>query len=136
MTVHAPSNKDVWVFDDFHPGSEIGRLSIPLSGSRLKNWEAIFGPVHASSTVPSGLLVAIMMEAYLKAFPARPPGNIHASQKLVFYTPAQLGDLLEAIVSCTHKITHKNRHWVTFGVSLRNGPDDILYGEIRTIWAK
>ncbi|WP_445503817.1 hypothetical protein [Microvirga sp. G4-2] len=126
----------VWVFDDFRPGLELGRLSIPLNDARLANWAAIYGEPGTAGRVPSGVLVAAMMEAYLTAFQPRPPGNIHASQKLFFGKPACPGDRLDAEVTCLWKDMRKGRRWVAFGVALRNGDTDVLRGEIRTIWAR
>lgn len=131
----APS-ADVWTFDDFQPGAELGRVSVALDGARIANWSAIYGAVDAPDRVPSGMLVAAMMEAYLKAFQPRPPGNIHAGQTLAFVGSAKPGDQLEAKVTCLDKVLRKERRWVTFGVTLRNGSQDVLSGEIRTVWAR
>jgi acyl dehydratase len=130
------SATDPWVFDDFRPGTELGRVSLVLDDKRAANWAAIYGAAPAPGRVPAGMLVAAMMEAYLKAFQPRPPGNIHASQKLVFGAGAKLGDRLDAIVTCLDKVLRKERRWVTFGVTLTSGPDDILRGEIRAVWAR
>lgn len=132
----AQSDLPVWVFDDFSPGQPLGHLAITLDDTRFDNWAAIYGERPASERVPSGMLVAAMMEAYLNAIQPRPPGNIHASQKLVFHRPACAGDRLEAQVSCLSKERRKERGWVTFGVVLRADGHDVLNGEIRTIWAK
>ncbi|MFG1250466.1 hypothetical protein [Xanthobacter flavus] len=125
----------VWVFDRFRPGEPLGHHSITLDDARLADWEAIYGAV-AAGHLPSGILVAAMMEAYLKAFSPRPPGNVHASQTLAFGDPVQPGDRLEAEVSCLWKEMRKARRWVGFGVVLKKGDREVLAGEIRTIWAK
>lgn len=132
----AESDVPVWVFDDFRPGTALGCVDIPLDEARLANWAAIYGPLAAREHLPAGMLVAAMMEAYLTAVQPRPPGNIHASQKLAFGKAARAGDRLVAEVSCISKEKRKERCWVTFGVVLRNGENDVLRGEIRTIWAK
>jgi acyl dehydratase len=126
----------VWTFDDFLPGSVLGRLSIALDAQRIAHWTAIYGLPTTLERLPSGLLVAAMMEAYLRAIQPRPPGNIHASQTLRFGGAARPGDELQAEVACVAKELRRERRWVTFGVSLRNGSKNILGGEIRTIWAK
>jgi acyl dehydratase len=136
IVVNGAPLADVWVFDDFQPGSALSRVSIALDAERLDNWTAIYGRSRMSDRVPSGMLVAAMMEAYLKAVQPRPPGNIHMSQKLIFKSGANAGDQLDAEVSCIGKELRKERRWVTFGVTLRNGPRDVLRGEIRTIWAR
>lgn len=125
----------VWVFDSFIPGEAVGRHAISLDEARLADWQSIYG-AGAGGHVPSGMLVAAMMEAYLKAFSPRPPGNIHAAQTLDFGDPVHPGDRLEAEVTCIRKELRKARRWVTFGVVLRKGDREVLAGEIRTIWAK
>lgn len=126
----------IWAFDDFRPGSVLGRLSIALDAQRVAHWTAIYGVPATLERLPSGLLVAAMMEAYLRAIQPRPPGNIHASQTLRFAGVAKSGDELQAEVACIAKELRRERRWVTFGVTLRNGSKTVLGGEIRTIWAK
>jgi acyl dehydratase len=130
------SSSAVWTFDDFRPASVLGRLSIVLDAPRIANWAAIYGSPASPERLPSGMLVAAMMEAYLRAIQPRPPGNIHASQKLTFTGTAKAGDELRAEVACVAKELRKERRWVTFGVTLHSGANDVLSGEIRTIWAK
>jgi acyl dehydratase len=63
----------------------------------------------------------------------------HTQQKelaFAFGDPVQLGDHLEAEVSCLWKEMRKTRRWVGFGVVLKRGDREVLAGEIRTIWAK
>ncbi len=132
----AQAKASVWVFDDFHPGEQLGRLAIPMDATRLANWSAIYGEPTTTERLPSGMLVAAMMEAYLAAFQPRPPGNIHASQKLAFGKTVRVGDTLDAEVGCLWKEMRKGRCWVAFDVLLRKGDRDVLRGEIRTIWAR
>jgi acyl dehydratase len=128
---------DVWTFDDFEPGSELGRLSLCLDESRLHNWSSIYGSPQSSENVPSGMLVAAMMEAYLKAFQPRPPGNIHVNQKLTFSgRPVKVGTQVDIVVSCLSKELRKERRWVNFGVAMRDGQEDVLRGESLIIWAR
>ena len=126
----------VWVFDNFSAGQQLGTVEITLDSVRLANWAAIFGSPGMSDRVPSGMLVAAMMEAYLKAIQPRPPGNVHAGQKLTFFKPVRVGESLVAEVSCLWKERRKDRGWVGFGVSLSRGGSRVLEGEIRTIWAR
>lgn len=129
-------SKPVWHFDDFQAGQRLGSLAIPLDEARLGKWRSIYGKSTDAHRVPSGVLVAAMMEAYLTAVQPRPPGNVHASQKLTFGKPAVAGDRLAAEVTCVWKERRKQRGWVAFGVVLRNDDGDVLRGEICTVWAK
>jgi acyl dehydratase len=129
-------NRPVWVFDDFHSGQQLGRLSIALDDEHLAHWAAIYGAPPDAECVPSGVLVAAMMEAYVKGIQPRPPGNIHAGQKLTFGKPVRVGDQLDAQVTCLWKERRKDRNWIGFGVTLRADGRDALNGEIRSIWSR
>jgi len=128
---------DVWVFDDFEPGSELGHMAINVDAARLQTWRNIYGTTPEAGSVPFGMLVAAMMEAYLKAFQPRPPGNIHVNQKLAFCGgPVKLGTEIDITVSCLSKELRKDRRWVTFAIAMRDGTQDVLLGEVLTIWAR
>lgn len=133
MQTTAPA---IWTYDDFLPGSVLGRLVIALDVQRIAHWAAIYGAPATPGQLPAGLLVAAMMEAYLRAIQPRPPGNIHASQTLRFRGTARPGDEIAAEVTCVAKELRRERRWVTFGVNLRSRADDVLSGEICTIWAR
>jgi acyl dehydratase len=128
-------SRPVWVFDDFHAGQQLGNLSIALDAEHFASWTAIYGVPLDAECAPSGLLIAVMMEAYVKAIQPRPPGNIHAGQKLTFGKRVRVGDQLEAQVTCLWKERRKDRNWIGFGVTLRTGGQDALSGEIRSIWS-
>lgn len=137
------SGEDVWTFADFRAGHSFGEMSLVLDESRLDQWRSIYGDGGAenadagSRAVPRGLLVTCMMEAYLGLIGPRPPGNIHASQKIAFGPcRPRLGDTLSVRASCLDKIERKGRGWVTFEVAIDKDGDNLLRGEIRTIWAK
>lgn len=134
---------NVWTFADFRCGHVFGTMPIVLDSARLERWRSIYGVrrsgagATSSSEVPRGLLVTCMMEAYLGLVQPRPPGNIHAGQKVAFRSGgAQIGDTLKAHLSCTDKFQRKGRGWVHFRVSIDKEEDALLCGEIRTIWAK
>lgn len=134
--MRAMSSSAVWTFDDFQPGLVLGRLSITLDAQRLAYWTAIYGSSATPERLPSGMLVAAMMESYLRAVQPRPPGNIHARQGLKFTGMAKPGDELRAEVACISKELSRERRWVTFSVTLSCGIQNLLSGEIRTIWAR
>lgn len=130
------SKDTAWVFADFVPGRQLGMIPVTVDTSRLSLWQQIYGPMAPGSGVSASVLVAVMMEAYLKLIQPRPPGNIHAGQKL-FFTGAQVGVGAELRVSidCLAKILRKERRWVTFGAAIHEGELLLMRGEISTIWA-
>lgn len=139
--MHA-GGEDVWTFADFRPGHSFGEMSLVLDESRLEQWQSIYGDGGLDGgarpgDVPRGLLVTCMMEAYLGLIGPRPPGNIHASQKIAFGScRPRLGDSLSLRATCLDKVERKGRGWVTFEVSVDKEGQNLLRGEIRTVWAK
>ena len=124
-----------WTFADFVPGSELGRVAIAFDDERLSAWRGIYGALPGG-TVPAGAMLAAAMQAYLEAFRPRPPGNIHAAQKLAFGKERlKPGDRADAVVTCLAKELRKERHWVTFGVSIVKDGRDVLSGEMLLVWA-
>jgi acyl dehydratase len=77
------------------------------------------------------------MEAYLKVIPKRPPGNVHAGQKLAFAgKPVAVGARLRFDFSCVGREIRKERRWVSLGVQCTSAGQPVLEGQITTIWAK
>ena len=108
-----------------------------LSQHRGALWQDVYGPREANPEEASlGLLVAIMMDGYVKAIQPRPPGNIHAMQSLNFsgFMP-QYGDMLSLDFSIGSKELKRERRWVDFDVTVRAGDRVAMTGKIRSIWA-
>ncbi|MWB78751.1 hypothetical protein GLS40_11990 [Pseudooceanicola sp. 216_PA32_1] len=129
-------NDEIWTFARFAPGQDFGTVTVPLDGTRLDGWQAIYGPV-AGDIAPDGLIVAGMMEAYIRAIQPRPKGNVHAAQKLAFAPDAvaRKGDTVSYRVAVAAKEERKGRNWVTFAVRAELDGAELLSGEIVSIWA-
>ena len=134
------SDGSVWTYDDFRPGETHGSVELKLNDARLALWKEVYGDdsgIDQTGRVPRGLLVAGMMETYLRVVAPRPPGNIHASQKLTLGSGSlKVGDTVTATVTCLDKIRRKDRGWVTIGVVMNSNGQELLRGEIRTVWAR
>ncbi|MCO5070459.1 MAG: hypothetical protein M9944_04520 [Rhizobiaceae bacterium] len=130
----------VWTYEDFQPGETYGSVELKLDETRLALWKEVYGDearIDQTGRVPRGLLVAGMMETYLRVVSPRPPGNIHASQKLMLGSGSlKVGDTVTATVTCLDKIRRKDRGWVTIGVVMNSNGHELLRGEIRTVWAR
>lgn len=128
-----------WTFDDFEIGAELGTLHIVVDDRRLSLWKRIYGEESlrdTTDTVPQGLLVAAMMEGYIKAIQPRPPGNIHAGQQITFAShQVAFGASLTLAFTCLGKEFKRERRWVTFGVRVMDGDRLAMSGEISSIWA-
>lgn len=146
---HPQANKDVmpgtkradeapWTFADFEPGARLGVIVLATDAERRALWNQVYGRSvgPAGSSVPQGLIVALMMDAYVKVIQPRPPGNVHAMQSLSF-TGQQVawGAPLHFDFFVGGKEMKRERRWVTFRVAARTETDAVMSGEIRAIWA-
>jgi acyl dehydratase len=136
------STKDSpWTFDDFEAGADLATVPVALDEGRIASWNRIYadagGRIDPSAeTVPRGLIVAAMMEGYIRAIQPRPPGNIHAGQTLAFTgTPVRVGARLDIAFSCQTKEFRRERRWLTFGVRVLDDDHVVAEGEISSIWA-
>lgn len=127
---------DMWTYGRFEPGQVFGVVDIPLDAEKRACWQAIFGE-SPDGTLPRGMLVAAMMEAYIRAIQPRPKGNVHAAQTLDFtgHRP-RWDDTISIEVSCLSKEDKKGRFWVDFGIQASARDKVVLSGTIRSIWAQ
>lgn len=134
-----PALKDTpWTFADFPVGEAMAEVAVDLSPEKAALWSGISGqPAPAAGApAPRALMVAAMMEAYIRALQPRPPGNVHAGQTLSFHGPAPaVGAALTARFVCLAKEEKKGRRWITLGVEMFEGERRALSGEILSIWA-
>lgn len=125
----------MWTFERFSPGLAFGEIAVPMDAGKRAQWETIFGKVEGDG-LPRGMLVAGMMEAYVRAIQPRPKGNVHAAQSLGSLSKElHWGDTVVFNVSCAAKQEKKGRYWVDFEVAGRCGGLVVLNGTIRSIWA-
>lgn len=130
------NERDVWSFEDFIVGETVGEASVVLDRRRAALWSRLFGESKAEDSVPAGLVVAAMMEAYIRAIQPRPPGNIHAGQTLAFtgHRPRS-GATLRFAFACRDKALKRERRWVWFGVEAHEGDALAATGTLTSIWA-
>jgi len=136
----AAADDKVWLFEDFEEGAAVGSVEVTVSQDNLNLWRSIYGMPGEDSApehLPQSLLTAAMMEAYLRVIPRRPPGNVHAAQKLVFSgTRVPPGAHLVFDFSCISKELKRERRWVTLAMRCSDGRQPVMEGEISTVWAK
>lgn len=127
-------NDAPWTFARFAPGQSFGAVEVALDETRRADWARVYGAPGARP--PRGLIVAAMMEAYIRAIQPRPKGNVHAAQTLEFTGAAPgWGDRVEFAVSCAGKEEKKGRFWVDFGIEASVNGAPAMRGVIRSIWA-
>ncbi|MDQ2095144.1 hypothetical protein [Rhodalgimonas zhirmunskyi] len=126
---------ELWTFERLAPGAKFGPVEVPLNGERVEGWQGVYGPV-AGDHAPDGLIVAGMMEAYIRAIQPRPKGNVHAAQKLSFTGQrARLGETVTYTVEVLSKEQKKGRNWIVFAIAASAGGTPLLRGEVTAIWA-
>ncbi len=126
---------DIWRFDTLEQGAVFGPVTVPLDRERLTGWDGVYGPV-IGDLAPDGLIVAGMMEAYIRAIQPRPKGNVHAGQKLSFTgAQARLGDSVAYTVTVAGKERKKGRNWITFAIHAQLAGTALMRGEVTAIWA-
>lgn len=129
-----------WTFDDFSEGMALGSIDVVVDEHRTSLWRRIYARGESwneADAVPQSLIVAAMMEAYLKIIQPRPPGNVHAGQKIVMTgNSVMAGARLTFGFSCLGKAMKRERRWMTLGVSGSQDARPVMRGEIVTIWAK
>lgn len=130
-----------WTHADFQPGAALGAIAVALDARRLALWNSIYGEIGGAAgpdgPVPHGLIVAAMMEGYIGAIQPRPPGNIHAGQRLAFTGHAVRPEARLAIAfTCKGKEIRRGRRWLALGVTIHDGDALVADGEIVSIWAR
>ncbi|ASP23516.1 hypothetical protein ANTHELSMS3_05136 (plasmid) [Antarctobacter heliothermus] len=128
---------DIWNYSAFVEGQLLGSTEFRIDENRLRLWSGIFDWPAMSERLSVSLLVSAMMEAYLHVAQPRPPGNIHAGQKLWLHGRApHLGEALTVTTRVAGKEERKGRKWLAFESNITSGGDWLLKGEILTIWAE
>jgi acyl dehydratase len=130
-------SEELWTYDRFAPGELIGEATLTLDAERFERWRRLFPSAEGATNAPPGLLMALLMEGYMAAIQPRPPGNIHAGQKLTFAgKPLAEGGRVTVSISCNAKELKRERRFVRFGASMRDARgEEILAGEMNVIWA-
>ena len=88
-------------FDDFEPGALLGSVTDMLEERLLADWQRLYPwETAVAGEAPASLAVALVMRAYLRVVAARPPGNVHAAQRLLLHAPPRTGERITTQVWC------------------------------------
>lgn len=127
------------LFEDFQPGVVIGECVQVYDAEQAQRWQAIFsGGTQPQRSAAEGSSMAVigMMRAYLQVVTPRPPGNVHARQKLRMYGVPQLGESIRVSVHCSHKEMRRERRYVDLQAQgVGEGDRPLFDGLISLIWA-
>ena len=127
----------IWDYSRFTEEQDLGSTELCVDASRLRLWCEVFDRPRPADKISASLLINLMMEAYLNVAQPRPPGNIHAGQKLHLSGRApRAGEVLTITTRVAKKEERKGRKWLTFESRIAAGDEALLKGEILTIWAE
>lgn len=131
---------NVITFDDFQPGAVMGESVQTLTPALAEGWQRIFGADPAGgaggAAEAASLLVVSMMRAYLAVVTPRPPGNVHARQRLQLQALPAPGEAVRHVVRCLGKELRRERRYVDLEVVGTGADGRALYsGTLSLIWA-
>lgn len=129
---------NVLTFDSFTPGAELGHWEEPVDARLIATWENLFGASEQDQPArQTGVCIALMMRAFLKAVAPRPPGNIHARQLMTIATLPQAGDIVHSTIRCVGKQIKRERKYLDLEVTGYDKSQRLLYrGKMSLIWAQ
>jgi len=128
------------LFEDFQPGALMGECVQVYDAGQARRWQAIFGsqPEDGAEGPVEGVCMAVvnMMRAYLDVVAPRPPGNVHARQKLQMHGVPVQGESMRVTVVCARKEMRRERRYLELQVSgAGEGGRKLFDGLITLIWA-
>jgi hypothetical protein len=124
-------------FADFVPAEELGVSAFDFDRDAVAAWTNLF-PDDAASLpdMPYGMVAMVLMRAFMRIIPQRPPGNIHAGQKFWISRMPKLGTQLMNTLTCVRKELKNERRWVTFASETTGSGDTLFFrGQMITVWA-
>lgn len=123
------------LFDDFVVGASLGRFEDRIDASFLAEWRSVFN--DDLEVNPGGAVMALYMRAYMALLPKRPPGNIHARQKVRVFLPLPSNATIATEIVCRAKELKGERRWITLFGTLRTPTGNVLAeAEMTNLWAK
>jgi len=128
---------ELLTFDRFIPGNRMGVYTLAIDDELLALWQKLYPhDTCDGQTLPAGFATVMMMRAYMQILSPRPPGNIHARQKLELHAPIFVGESITVEMTCASKELRRERRYVEIEVSAQ-GIDGrkIFSGLITLIWA-
>ncbi len=129
---------DVLVFDAFQPGTTMGHVTERADEALLSRWRMLYPwDVQLAGEVPAGVATVLIMRAYMKILAPRPPGNIHARQRVEITALPRVGEEVTTMLRCTGKALRKERRFVD--VETRSSGMDgrpLFTGAMTLIWAR
>lgn len=125
------------LFDGFRPGAVMGVASERVDAVLLDHWTRLYPwdpPV--AGEVPEGFCTVLLMRAYLRILALRPPGNLHARQRVALIAPPRIGEEVATEIRCSGKQLRKARRYVDLATRSTGEDGRALFdGAMTLIWA-
>ena len=124
------------LFDDFVPGALMGERDEVYDAMQAARWQSLFGGSVGSGAEAASMAVINMMRGYLNLVTPRPPGNMHARQRLQMRHQPQPGEAMHIAVRCLSKEVRRERKYVELQVT-GSGIDGraLFEAQLSLIWA-
>lgn len=128
------------LFEDFEVGKPLGHHTLVYDDLLMQRWQHIFGGgndgASTSRSEAASVATILMMRAYTEVVRPRPPGNIHARQRIEFATLPQPGEQLTFYFDCIAKEIKRERRYLDVSARAENQNGiPILRGVLTLIWA-
>lgn len=123
------------LFEDFAADTLLGHHVETADDALFEQWHAVF-PDRTGNPSPGGLAMAFAMRAYLTILPERPPGNIHARQRLTLHKAVARGESIEASLRCVGREMRGDRRKVVLAVDAQAGTQPWFAAEMTILWAR
>lgn len=124
------------LFDDFVPGALMGERDEVYDAAQAARWQALFCAQGSDDAEAASMAVANMMRGYLNLVTPRPPGNMHARQRLQMRNLPEPGETIRIAVRCLSKELRRERKYVELQVSGTGQQGRALFdAQLSLIWA-
>jgi hypothetical protein len=136
VVARGPARAAPYLFDDFVPGCMLGEATCTYDDAMAAGWRSIFGADGPPGLEAAGVALALMMRGYLSVVAPRPPGNVHASQRLHLSALPRPGEQVRTRVACAGKEIRRERRYVDIDVSATGTDQRPLFaGRLTLVWA-
>ena len=123
-------------FEDFKPAVALGTHVDVYDQVMSDRWCSIYGIDPGSGAEQASIALVLAMRALLSVVAPRPPGNVHARQRMTLCALPVLGETVQSEVTCVRKEIKRERRYVDFAVKGFGENGRSLYeAEMSLIWA-
>lgn len=132
-------NKPV-LYADLMPNVLMGQHIDVFDKNMSEKWQAIFNATsdndQSDAAQRASMALVLAMRAMLTVVAPRPPGNVHARQKITTYELPRLNETIHSKVTCLNKEIKRDRRYVDFEVIGQSADGRKIYeAQMSLIWA-